>query len=1577
MERKRIHNNIGNQRNDPNSSTSTRNIFGGNTVQVSGDGSSLLIGSVIEKGISENQLSFGPTPPPNSTVLPFPVARHRSHGPHWGPMSSKTVAYNSNGNGEDGEDTDSTEFDRISAFAKPVERKQKKGLNLSQWRNVISSDTSVEVDKMEVNRQQFRKSGKHLKDVQPVDNIGKSIIACDSSLVDKTPVELDVTPPHKIGESILSDMEIYNSHQQRHIQDSTESMYDTGGPKTHVEKMVKTYPALRDTLKKREQTSSTVVSTSNLNNITNEHGTISIKSEIDAENRARLKGMSPEEIIEAQEEITQKMNPALVNLLKKRGQEKLKQKQLPSSDEIMSGELSDALGESQSIKNTNVSLHARNDSADMMAVNTSTDTKTGQDDDLGPGKGSLWNKWSERVEAVRNMRFSLEGSVIADESATGDISGDNNDSTVNVSERDFLRTDGDPAAVGYSIKEAIELTRSVIPGQRALALHLLASILDNAIHNIQQNQVGCTMRSSNLIDKLVDWEAIWAYALGPEPELVLSLRLCLDDNHRSVVLSCARVIQCALSCDLNESFFNISEKLPTYTGDIFTGPVFRRKPEIDGRFLHGGFWKYSAKPSNILTFSENVNEDETEGEHTIQDDIVIASQDFTAGLVRMGILPRLRYLLEGDHNAALHESVVSILVAIARHSPTCANAVMKCQGLVHAVVHKFTMGDTTEINFYKIKSVTLIKVLFQADKKNCIEFMNNESFQALTQNLFRYTSSLDHWMEHGKESCKLSSALIVEQLRLWRSCINYGFCISYFSDIFPALCLWLNPPTFKKLKENNVLCEFVSISREAYLVLEALARKLPSLHLQEEQYNQIVHCASHLQENWSWSFVTPIVDLALKWIALKNDPCFAKYIEGKKGTGSCYTAQDLSNSSLLWVFSAVMHMLSTLLEKVKPAETMMAEGYDEHVPWLPEFVPKIGLEIVKNQIFSTSRREEPEHFYEDGAFVEDLCFLRKQNDDESSLAAVYCLHGLLRAITTIDDLIRSARSAISNPPSPGYSFSREEKILGNGILKSYLVDWRYVLNVFMKLIESQWHLLQSIETFKRGGPAPGVGVGWGASGGGFWSVPVLLAQADSRLLIDMVEIFQMMYSTEFPTDEEMASAMHMLNSILEACLTFGPRDGVVMDKALHCLLQVPVFRYFSLCTQHFIKVNKKMKPFSWEYEEEDYLLYSTILASHFKKRWLSAKQKLKVKDENNTSRNKSFRKGGVSLETIHEEFETSTSISSQEWAHQRLPLPAHWYFSPILGINDHIEVAKGGLFFILAMEVMSTFVSSNIDSPVSSIPLVWKFHSLSVALLACMDVLDDKKSRDVYEALQDIYGQLLDKARFARDEHVNLLLDKSVVEVLRFQSEIHESYSTFFETLVEQFSAVSYGDVIFGRQVSIYLHRSTEAPVRLHAWNALSNASVLEILPPVDQCIGEGDGYLEPIEDNEDILEAYVKSWVSGALDRSFVRGSMAFILVLHHLSSFIFLVCHDKMSVRNKLVKSLLRDCSQKQKHKAMMMELVEYSKGCTSEMPLQSSDIGKRFEILAEACERDSFLLTQVENLKSDFVKKHNVVT
>ncbi|XVF00818.1 hypothetical protein REPUB_Repub04eG0034700 [Reevesia pubescens] len=132
---------------------------------------------------------------------------------------------------------------------------------------------------------------------------------------------------------------------------------------------------------------------------------------------------------------------------------------------------------------------------------------------------------------------------------------------------------------------------------------------------------------------------------------------------------------------------------------------------------------------------------------------------------------------------------------------------------------------------------------------------------------------------------------MVEQLRFWKFCIQNGYCVSYFSNIFSALCLWLNPPTIEKLVENNVLSEFASISKEAYLVLESLARTLPNFYSHRFPSDRISEGFDDNVETWSWSHVSPMVDLSVKWISLK--PRLMDFKDGIKGN-SCFPDKSFS-----------------------------------------------------------------------------------------------------------------------------------------------------------------------------------------------------------------------------------------------------------------------------------------------------------------------------------------------------------------------------------------------------------------------------------------------------------------------------------------------------------------------------------------------------------------------------------------------------------------------------------------------------------------------------------------------------------
>ncbi|XP_008448341.3 transcriptional elongation regulator MINIYO isoform X1 [Cucumis melo] len=1603
------------RRSQSNSSARAK-VFGTNSLQLSEDDATRLVGGIVEKGVSDSEQStpfFSPAPRPS--VLPFPVARHRSHGPHWESVTSKKGGDNIKADrGEDGEEDETMMVaDSIANFANPIQRKKKSSLDFGRWREASPDHNHGAANREEKELQSLAKTASLSRAGEA--NTGTDDMSCRPfsvhvlapSLMECERSSSDFVNDSTGNKTNSAGFELKGSDKQ-HLPENLQDVRDQRGDISESEvneSMQLDGTSLRD-MGTRHHLNSEMTPCFQ-SNIKGDDAFLTLKSQIDAENRARMQKMSPEEIAEAQAEIMEKMSPALVKALKMRGEGKLKQ---GSSKPDVSSNYE--LGNLQKESRIDGNGSSNKENGVTSVKTTLKDTKSGLQDvsvqkiDSG---SSIWNAWNERVEAVRSLRFSLEGNLVESYSfqQSKNVHGY---STENVASRDFLRTEGDPSAAGYTINEAVALTRSVIPGQRVLGLHVISNVLDKALLNTHLTQVGSTMiknRSS------VDYNAIWAYILGPEPELALSLRMCLDDNHNSVVLACAEVIQSVLSCNLNESFFDSLEKTSTYEKDLYTAAVFRSKPEINVGFLQGGFWKYSAKSSNILPITEDFGIVEDGVKYTIQDDIVVAQQDIAAGMVRMGILPRLVYLLEADPSVALEECILSILVAIARHSPICAQAIMKCDRLIELIVQRFTMSEKIDILSLKIKSVVLLKVLARSDRKNCFAFVKSGAFLTVIWHLYHYTSSIDQWLKSGKEKCKLSSTLMVEQLRLWKVCIQYGYCVSYFSDVFPSLCLWLNPPNFGKLIENNVLREFTTISMEAYHVLEALARRLPIFFSEKHLDSQEPGFTGDESEAWSWSCAVPMVDLAIKWLGSKKDPFICKFFSSQKGIRNDFVFEGISLAPLLWVYSAVFKMLSRVVERI-PQDILTQIGSDQIVPWIPEFVPQVGLEIIKNGFLSFADASDmnPKTSPSGGnSFVEDLCFWREHGEFEMSLASVCCLHGLMLSIVNIDCLILLAKTESQAYPPKDVNSSREGEILRVGMFKTSLVEQRSMLDLFTKKIALECDSLRLIETFGRGGPAPGVGIGWGVCGGGYWSLAVLLAQNDSAFLMSLIEAFHTIPTLNGLTAQE-SLTLQSINSALAVCLVLGPRDIGLIEKTMEFLIQAPILYNFNLYIQRFLQLNGNVKQFGWKYSEDDCLIFCRTLSSHYKDRWLTPKGSKSVKNKSNLS-DGTFKSGRVSLDTIYEESDETNRVVEGctclivQWAYQRLPLPGHWFFSPVSTIcyskhasrqksdaqsimqesSDLFDVAKSGLFFILGIEAFSSFLPDDFPKPVLSVPLIWKLHSLSVVLLTDIGVLDDEKSRDVYEVLQDLYGQRLNEAMSCRHpadivekdaKHLPSQLEnkRSNIEFLMFQSEIHDSYSLFIETLVEQFSSVSYGDVLYGRQIVLYLHRCVESQTRLAAWNALNSARVFELLPPLEKCLADAEGYLQPIEDNEAILEAYVKSWVSGALDRSASRGSVAYLLSLHHLSSYIF---HsypvNNLLLRNKLSRSLLRDCSQKHHRKEMMTNLILYTKPSTHLIAGQKgvgtsigmSDVEKRLEVLKEACEKNSSLLTVVEELGS----------
>lgn len=291
----------------------------------------------------------------------------------------------------DEEDEVSMDFDKMAPFAKPIKRKKKVDMDFSSWKELsLGGNKSSMAEKVDGAMLRLSKTGQQRKDRQTIET-------ADST-------------DDKSGEaSSVASMELNYSNRQR-LQDSGKDTSPVNF-KNEVEPIMS-----KESIKKMEETcsTSTMVSCTG-SDLANEQGTTSLESQIDAENHARLHGMSRDEIEEAQAEIMEKMKPALVNLLKKRGEEKLKKKN-SASDTGTNRELrTNREPYNAQNENKNDAKPKYSGTTQMMTKLTSKNSQsrldTGEMRNSKPVNSSLWNAWSEKVEAVRNLRFSLDGTV--------------------------------------------------------------------------------------------------------------------------------------------------------------------------------------------------------------------------------------------------------------------------------------------------------------------------------------------------------------------------------------------------------------------------------------------------------------------------------------------------------------------------------------------------------------------------------------------------------------------------------------------------------------------------------------------------------------------------------------------------------------------------------------------------------------------------------------------------------------------------------------------------------------------------------------------------------------------------------------------------------------------------------------------------------------------------------------------------------------------------------------------------------------------------------------------------------------
>ena len=325
-----------------------------------------------------------------------------SFSQHWSPFGSKMGGGN-NKKGDDEEDMDLSGFDQIGTFANPIERKQKKGLNFSNWRELVPIDNSF-VHAGKKDKVLLAELKERNDKGETTENADKRKMSSFAALADADVL----THKEMNGESGLNsvaNMELDKLDPVPDIARTQSEMMDSMRPRSEE--------VHQRQVNMEEQETPSSHRAPGSENFGIDQGAMTLESQIDAENCAQLERMSPEEIEEAQAEIMEKMNPTLLKMLKKRGQAKLKKQKCPGSDLPTNGQLDNLQDENQLTQVTKGFSLMERDNSHMV---TAKDTQKGQDNvalkNSGPGNSSLWNAWSGRVEAVRELRFSLDGTVI-------------------------------------------------------------------------------------------------------------------------------------------------------------------------------------------------------------------------------------------------------------------------------------------------------------------------------------------------------------------------------------------------------------------------------------------------------------------------------------------------------------------------------------------------------------------------------------------------------------------------------------------------------------------------------------------------------------------------------------------------------------------------------------------------------------------------------------------------------------------------------------------------------------------------------------------------------------------------------------------------------------------------------------------------------------------------------------------------------------------------------------------------------------------------------------------------------------
>jgi hypothetical protein len=331
-----------------------------------------------------------------------------------------------------------------------------------------------------------------------------------------------------------------------------------------------------------------------------------------------------------------------------------------------------------------------------------------------------------------------------------------------------------------------------------------------------------------------------------------------------------------------------------------------------------------------------------------------------------------------------------------------------------------------------------------------------------------------------------------EMLRLWRTCALYGLGRGSFPDYYSALCFVLEAPAGAGGADDGPPWKE---STEAYMLLEALARTLPSARGSSEAGG-----GGALLE---WATVGPLVEGASQWLS----PRVLKLVLEPGQGGQSVRA-----------LSAILHFVATVCERNvgqlgrlerTVVDALLAEGgllLQQESPANSVGIQRegsAGAESVGQAV--DAERETRPGFFE---LLTEMASAQ-QESGERVLAAVSCLRGLLRLTSALAGRERlGARSEETNSKGTVGSNSEEAEAQESGPTIEQLMGVKFgaVADRLAEKLAGSESVQEGRASERELSTAAGLGLGWGLAARGIWGKGLEAQRAWADLLARLFEI---------------------------------------------------------------------------------------------------------------------------------------------------------------------------------------------------------------------------------------------------------------------------------------------------------------------------------------------------------------------------------------------------------------------------------------------------------------------------------------